>query len=228
MNEDQSRHATVEGAMAGNKWALAVAAGAITTTLVGGVALAGFQPFATSEQNTRTGPVAGLVERDQPRNMLKAALDRLVAKGTITRDQEDAILQALKDAAPAAKPKPPVRPGMPSVRSFISDLTRAASTYLGLSEKELALQLRSGKSIADVANGLAAQGKSAPGLTVLLTKTANDKVDQAVAANKLTADQAAALKPRIAAEIKAFVERSHTRPAPRPAAPLKPTPSPKP
>ena len=214
--------------MTGNKWALAEAAGAITTTVVGGVALAGFQPFATSEQNTGTGPVAGLVEREQPRNMLKAALDRLVAKGTITQDQEDAIFRTLKDAAAPAKPRPPVRPGMPSVRSFIGDLTRAASTYLGLSEKELALQLRSGKSIADVANGLAAQGKSAAGLTVLLTKTANDKVDEAVAAKKLGTDQAAALKPKIAAEIAAFVQRSHTKPVPRPAPPSRPIPSPKP
>ena len=35
--------------MTKNKWALAVAAGAFTTAFIGGVALAGFQPFATSE-----------------------------------------------------------------------------------------------------------------------------------------------------------------------------------
>ncbi len=214
--------------MTGKKWALAVAAGAITTTLVGGVALAGFQPFATSEHSILTGPVAGLAERDQPKKMLQAALDGLVAKGTITPAQEDAILQALKDATPSPRPKPPVRPSVPSVRSFIGDLARAASAYLGLSRKELAPQLRSGKSIADVANGLSAQGKSAAGLTALLTKTANDKVDQAVAVNRLTADQAAALKPKIAAEISAFVQRSFTKSAPRPAAPVKPAPSPKP
>lgn len=214
--------------MTGNKWALAVAAGAFTTTLVGGVALAGFQPFATGVQSTLDQPLTSLVERDQPKDRLKAALDALVAKGTITQGQQDAILQTLKDAEQSAKPKRPVRPSVPSVKSFIGDLTRAASTYLGLSEKELALQLRSGKSIAVVATDLAAQGKSAAGLTALLTKTANDKVDQAVAANKLTADQAAALKPRVAAEIAAFVQRSFTKPAPRPLAPLKPTPSPTP
>lgn len=37
---------------------------------------------------------------------------------------------------------------------------------------------------------------------------ANAKVDQAVAANKLTAQQAAALKPKIATEIGRFVNRS--------------------
>lgn len=226
--------------MTGNKWALAVAAGALTTTLVGGVALAGLQPFATPDQPAQrilNEPTAGLVERDQPKDRVKAALDALVTKGTITQAQEDTILQAFKDAAPPARPKPPVgpaapkppvRPRVPNIRSFIGDLTRATSTYLGLTDKELAVQLRAGKSIADVANGLGGSGKSATGLIALLTKTANDKVDQAVAANKLTADQAAALKPKIATEISSFVQRSFTKPAPRPVAPLKPTPSPGP
>jgi hypothetical protein len=112
--------------------------------------------------------------------------------------------------------------------SFIGDLTKAAATYLGVDTKTLLTQLRGGKSLADIANGLSAQGKSAQGLIDTLTKTANDKLDAAVAAKKLTADQAAALKPRIATEITTFVNRSFTKPlVPRPFAPVKPTPSPK-
>jgi len=211
--------------MTGNTWALAVAVGVITTTLVGGVALATFQPPVSEHSNAIPPSASTTTDQESSKARLKAALDRLVAKGTITQAQENAILQALKDAEPSAKPKPPVRP---SVKSFIGERARAASTYLGLSEKELALQLRSGQSLADVANGLSAQGKSAAGLTALITKTANDKVDQAVAATTLTAEQAAVLKPRIATEIISFVQRSHTKPAPRPVAPLKPTPSLKP
>lgn len=217
--------------MTGNKWALALAAGALTTTLVGGVALAGFQQFAMPDQTDRSivsDPIAGLVERDQPKDRIKAALDTLVTKGTITQVQEDAILLALKDSAPPAKPKAPVGPRVPNIRSFIGDLTRTASTYLGLSGKDLGLQLRSGKSIADIANGLSATGKSATGLIALLTKTANDRVDRAVTAKKLTADQAAALRPKIATEISSFMQRSFAKPALRPVAPLKPTPSPRP
>ena len=211
--------------MTGNTWALAVAVGVITTTLVGGVALATFQPPVSEHSNAIPPSASTTTDQESSKARLKAALDRLVAKGTITQAQENAILQALKDAEPSAKPKPPVRP---SVKSFIGERARAASTYLGLSEKELALQLRSGQSLADVANGLSAQGKSAAGLTALITKTANDKVDQAVAATTLTAEQAAVLKHRIATEIISFVQRSHTKPAPRPVAPLKPTPSLKP
>jgi hypothetical protein len=94
--------------------------------------------------------------------------------------------------------------------------------------KTLLAQLHEGKSLADIANGLSAQNKSAQGLIDLLTKTANDKLDQAVAAKTLTSDQAAALKPKIAAEIKTFVNRSFTKPAlQRPLTPVKPSPSPK-
>jgi polyhydroxyalkanoate synthesis regulator phasin len=208
-----------------NKWAIALAAGAFTTTLVGGVAMAGFQPFSAQERGIVGGPATGLVERDQPVNKIKAALDTLVTKGTITQAQEDAILQALKDTTPPARPKAPVGPIAPNIRSFIGDMTRVATTYLGLSEKDLAVRLRAGKSIADVATSLS---KSTAELTTLLTNSANEKIDKAVAANRLTADQAVTLKSRIAAEVTSFVQRSFTKPAPRPLAPLKPSPSPTP
>lgn len=214
--------------MTRNKWPLAIAAGAFTTAFIGGVALAGFQPFANADGTTVGAPTTALTEKDQPKDKLKAVLDGLVAKNTITQAQEDAILQAIKDAAPTRKPKP-VRPTVPNVMSFIGDLTKAASNYLGMDQKALLTQLRGGKSVADVANSLSAQGKSGQGLIDTLTKAANDKVDQAVAANKLTADQAATLKPKIAAEITTFVNRSFTKPVlPRPLTPVKPTPSPKP
>ena len=198
--------------MTRHTWAIALATGAFTTTLIGGVALAGFQPFAapdaTGDQSIQGGPTAGLIQRDLPKDRLKATLDALVAKGTITQAQEDAILKALQDAAPPAKPKPAVRPLGPNFRSFIGNVTQAASVYLGLGQRDLMLQLRSGKSIADIANGLSAQGKNSADLIARLVKTANDKVDAAVAAKKLTPEQAATLKPKIATEITAIVQRS--------------------
>jgi hypothetical protein len=215
--------------MTGNRWPLVIAAGAFTTALVGGVALAGFQPFASSDGATVGGPTAGLAERSGPKDKLKAVLDGLVAKGTITQAQEDAVVQAIKDAEPTPRPNVrPARPIVPGVMSFVGDLTKAASDYLGMDLKTLATQLRGGTSVADIANGLSAQGKSSTGLIDTLTKTANDKLDQAVAAKTLTADQAATLKPKIAAEIATFVNRSFTKPVlPRPLAPVKPTPTPK-
>ena len=218
--------------MSRNKWALAVAAGAFTTAFIGGVALAGFQLPALDGTALTTIPTVANASTDlASRTKLKAILDGLVTKGTITQAQEDAILQAITAAEPTPKPNVPnskPRTTVPGVMSFIGDLTKAASDYLGMDTMTLLTQLRGGKSVADVANGLAAQGKNAQGLIDTLTKTANDKLDAAVAAGKLTADQAATLKPKIAAEITTFVNRSFTKPVlPRPFAPARPTPSPK-
>jgi hypothetical protein len=218
--------------MSRNKWALAVAAGAFTTAFIGGVALAGFQLPALDGTALSTIPTVANAATDQAsRTKLKAILDGLVTKGTITPAQEDAILQAVTAAEPTPKPNVPntkPRTTVPSVMSFIGDLTKAAGDYLGMDTVTLLTQLRGGKSVADIANGLAAQGKNAQGLIDTLTRTANGKLDAAVAANRLTADQAATLKPKIAAEITTFVNRSFTKPLlPRPFAPAKPTPSPK-
>jgi hypothetical protein len=215
--------------MTRNKWSLAIVAGAFTTALIGGVALGGFQPFAGSNHTVVGDPTIAVSEKDPPKAALKAILDSLIAKNTITQAQEDAILKALAEAQPAprAVPKPP-RPTVPNVKSFIGDVTKAAGDYLGMDLKTLLTELRGGKSLADIANGLSSQGKSASGLIDALTKAANSRLDRAVAANTLTANQAASLKPKIAAEIVTFVNRSFTAPVlPRPLTPVKPTPSPK-
>ncbi len=212
-----------------NKWSLAVAAGAFTTAFIGGVALAGFQPFATSDTTTIGTPTSPVADKDQPKDKMKAILDALVAKGTITQAQEDAILQAFKDAAPPPRPNvKPTRPTGPNPMAFMGDLMRAASDYLGLDPKTLLPQLRGGKSLADIAN--ATGGKNATGLIAALTNAANARVDAAVTAKKLTPEQATELKTKIATEISAFVNRSFTKPAapfPKPLAPAKASPSPK-
>ena len=215
--------------MTRDKWTLAVVAGAFTTALIGGVALGGFQPFAGSDQTVAGDPTTALGAKDPPKATLKAILDGLIAKNTITQAQEDAILKALADAQPAPRAIPkPAHPTVPNVKSFIGDLTKATSDYLGMDLKALLTELRGGKSLADVANGLGSQGKSANGLIDALTKAANSRLDQAVAANTLTPDQAASLKPKIAAEIATLVNRSFTPPSlPRPLVPVKPTPTPK-
>ena len=64
--------------------------------------------------------------------------------------------------------------------------------------------MRSGKSLGDIAND---KGKSRDGLVQVLTTAANANIDKAVASNRLTADQAATLKTKVAAEIATFVDR---------------------
>jgi polyhydroxyalkanoate synthesis regulator phasin len=205
------------------RWPLALAAGTVTTALAGGIALAGIQPFGGPDplEQISAGDVTGLAERDLPKDRLKAILDGLVAKGTLTQAQADAVLAALHDAQPTHPPKPALPP---HPLAFLGDLMKATSGYLGLDTKTLLGQLHGGKSVADIANGLGAQGKSAQGLIDLLTRTANARVDQAVAQGKLTVEQAAALRPRIATEIDTYVHRSFPAPV-LPRKPATPTPT---
>ncbi|HZR94282.1 MAG TPA: hypothetical protein VFA56_01225 [Gaiellaceae bacterium] len=74
-------------------------------------------------------------------------------------------------------------------------LLDAAAGYLGIAPSALVPQLRSGKTLADVAN--ATQGKTAQGLVDALVAVEKKDLDDAVAKNRLTGAQAA----RIAQEL---------------------------
>ena len=60
------------------------------------------------------------------------------------------------------------------------------ATYLDLKPAALGAQLRSGKSLADIAK---AQGKTVEGLKTTITDAATKQLDAAVTAGKLTKDQ---------------------------------------
>jgi hypothetical protein len=66
------------------------------------------------------------------------------------------------------------------------ELVDSAAAYLGVSEDELRIDLREGKSLADVA---AAEGKSVAGLKTALRAAAKEKLDDAVESGRLTAAQ---------------------------------------
>jgi hypothetical protein len=81
----------------------------------------------------------------------------------------------------------------------------AAAAYLGLTADELRTELRSGKSLATIAGE---QGKSVNGLKAALLKDATTKLDEAVAAGRITEDQKAAMLERLTERIDAMVERT--------------------
>jgi hypothetical protein len=70
----------------------------------------------------------------------------------------------------------------PGLMAGIDDV----ATYLGLKPAELGAQLRSGKSLAQIAT---AQGKTVDGLKTTITDAVTKQLDAAVTANKLTKDQ---------------------------------------
>jgi hypothetical protein len=122
------------------------------------------------------------------------------------RDGLAAEITKLVDRTWPTKPAPRAA-ALPNVKAFLGDLLQTARDYLGgMTLQDVTTAMRSGKSLGDIANE---RGKSRDGLVLALTTAANTRIDQAAAANKITAEQAVALKSKVAAEIANFVDRKH-------------------
>lgn len=199
------------------KLALGMGATILTSGLIGGAALAALTPAAHPATTPATAWVPGTAGggADEPGTPgadrgraagLKAVLDKLVKAGTITQSQENAIFAAVKDSAGAkARPDhPKTRPDHPSVKAFVGSVMKTTTAYLVVGPKDLAMQLRAGKSLGEIAG--ATPGKSRDGLLSALTAAATAKVDAAVTAKKLTPDQAAKLKAELTAHLGRLVD----------------------
>ncbi len=135
-----------------------VVAGGLTAGLLGG-GIAGLTLGTTAvsgaqDDTTTTAPAqppAGQQGRPDPTPRIRVGRAPLVAAGTIDQAQADAVTQALV----AARPERGEGPGRGGhgrgdhgpVRKSLA----AASTALGMTEQELATQLRDGRTIAQVA-----------------------------------------------------------------------------
>jgi hypothetical protein len=84
-------------------------------------------------------------------------------------------------------------------------LLKVAATYVGLTNAQLVAELRSGKSLAQVAT---AKDKSVDGLEQALLAALKKKVDAAVAAGTLDAARAQTLLERAPARIERIVQRT--------------------
>jgi hypothetical protein len=93
----------------------------------------------------------------------------------------------------------------PRARGARGGLLKAAATYLGVTNAQLVAELRSGRSLAQVA---AAKSKSVDGLKQALLAALKQKVDAAVAAGRLDAARAQKLLERAPAHIERLVNRS--------------------
>lgn len=134
---------------------------------------------------------------------LENQVDAQVTAGKLSKEQGDAIKQRIEDGTQPifggpgfgggprghfGRPGPGGRPafgfgfGGPALKAGIEDV----ATYLGLKPADLLTQLRSGKSLADIAT---AQGKTVDGLKTAITDAATKQLDAAVTAGKLSKDQ---------------------------------------
>ena len=213
------------------KLALGVGTLALSLALIGGVAAAAFTPADAQAQDEKGRPPVAKIEE---------ILARLVSEGKLSAEQKDAIIARLKEAAekveakrPAQDAKPaPKRPaqdakpqpkrdekkGEPNRPAFhwkaaLGDHLKGVAALLGLTDRELAAALREGKSLAEVA---AAKGRGRADLISAIVTPANAKVDEALAAKKIDAEQAAKAKAEIAKHVEALIDRKHeAKPAPR-------------
>jgi hypothetical protein len=140
-------------------------------------------------------------------DITKALTDKKVTdeQAKKLRDGLAAEINTFVDRTWPTKPAAAPRAVVPNVKSFLGDMLQTARDYLGgVTLQDVTTAMRSGKSLGDIANE---KGKGRDGLVLALTTAANVNIDKAVASNRLTADQAATLKTKVAAEIATFVDR---------------------
>jgi hypothetical protein len=210
-SQSTEEHVTVESR---RKRTAAIGAAVALAVAGGGVAYAAATNTDPRDALLRDAAQRLNVSPGELRSALEGAfgdqLDQAVKDGKLTQQQADAIKQriaryGLPLGGPTGGPGGP-GPGHglafgfggPGGRGPFAGLDAAAS-YLGLSQAQLARQLGSGKSLADVAR---AQGKSVDGLEQALLDAAGTQLDRAVSDGKLTSDQ----RDRILSDLRAHVD----------------------
>lgn len=120
-----------------------------------------------------------------------SVLNGLVTKGTLTQAQVDAITKAMTESRDAA------RAAHDAARA---ERTKVITDVLGIDEATLKSKLEAGQSLATIA------GAKKDALTTALVTFETKKIDVDVAAGKLTAAQATAIKADLKTRITAHVE----------------------
>jgi hypothetical protein len=132
-----------------------------------------------------TGSVA-LADNGKGKDRLGSLLSGLVAKGTITQSQADAIVKAQTDAMAAGKA------AMETNRAAVDAVVTAT---LGITTDAIKARLKAGESLATIA------GAKKDTLIAAITAEINRQIDAAVVAGKLTAAQGAERKAKTAENV---------------------------
>ena len=130
---------------------------------------------------------------------LATLLSSLVAKGTITQSQADAIIAA-QTAAEAARDA--LRPAMgpkDGIKGGLNQQLTLVATTLGLDTKTVLTRMQAGESLATIA------GAKKDALITALVADETKRIDAAVTAGKLTAAQATTLKANLTTHVTELV-----------------------
>lgn len=181
-------------------------AGVLGAGILGSAAMAAVP--ATSTTGTSASDMPGGVvlaeKRDPGRRAehLIRVLQSLVEKGVITKDQAEQIVRAV---AAAAERKGDGGERREHAKRLLGNVMKTSAEYLGLTGEQLKEQLKSGKSLAQIAD--ATPGKSRDGLIAALTSAAEAQIKAALDAGKITPEQAAAARNRVSGAIEKIVDR---------------------
>ena len=139
---------------------------------------------------TVSSSAIALADNGKGKDRLGSLLSGLVAKGTITQSQADAIVKAQSDAMVAGK--------------AAMDKNRAAeiaivTSTLGITEDALKTRIKAGESLATIA------GAKKDALIEALVTFKNKEITDAQTAGKITADQATKMKANITARVTQMV-----------------------
>jgi hypothetical protein len=165
-------------------------------------------PDPAAEQKAFLSDLAGRlnVTPDQLNAAIKGAagdqVDAAVKAGRLSQDEADKLKQRIQQSngtplrglfGPGPGGPHPGGPGPAfgfGAGGPFGDVG-AAATYLGVTDRQLFSDLRSGKSLADVAK---TQGKSVAGLKAALKAAQTAQLDQAVKDGRITSDQRAKME----------------------------------
>ena len=148
-------------------------------------------------------PFAALAQDDDgSEGWLADTLQELVDDGTITAEQADAVEGAIEEARPERERRGPGGFGHRHRGGWPLALEEAAGA-LGIDTDALREALRDGQSIADIA---AEQGVELQTVIDALVAAAEERLDEAVAAGDIDAEQAAERLAALSDRITSFVE----------------------
>jgi polyhydroxyalkanoate synthesis regulator phasin len=179
--------------MSSKKKVIAVAVTTVALTAGSfGVATAASNTTKVTQASTRVVSSTTTIGKPDRVAELTALLATLVAKGTITQAQADAIVAANTAAAAARDALRPAKDGINV--GFDQKLTLIAST-LGTDTNTVLTRLKAGETLATIA------GAKKDALIAALVADETKRIDAAVTAGTITAAQATTLKANLVAHV---------------------------
>jgi polyhydroxyalkanoate synthesis regulator phasin len=141
-------------------------------------------------------------------NVLEETLKELVANGTLTQAQADAIMSSLKTKIEAGGKGGPGGPGWHGPGDGMQkEIMDAVAAVIGVDSASIITDLKAGKSLAEIAQ---AHGVDPQKVIDVITAKITAQIDQGVADGKITAERAAKMKAQIAEHVAEMVNEAHT------------------